>query len=406
MIRLTQAATALLWLVLAAMATQAVAGPRDQAQRMHNRLTGTPAGDALLTTMAELISSGQAREAALLATAEDGFYNVVLKNFATPWTNRDRDVFAPLNDYTATVIGLVRDDRDFRQLLFADIVYVGDSGALSAHGFTGIAAPSASSNRHYEQMEAAHVPLKDVLTARPQSSLYNLPPHATAGIMTSRAAAQAFFYAGTNRAMLRFTLMNHLCHDLEQLKDPTRPSDRIRQDITRSPGGDSRIFLNNCIACHAGMDPLAQAFAYYNWSGPENSPAGEILYNREGQLDPATGSRVVAKYRINANNFIHGFVTEDDGWHNYWRDGQNALLGWDGALPGHGQGAKSLGEELAHSEAFATCQAEKTFRTICLRSPASTADIAQLTSMTQRFRTQGHRLRDLFADAAVYCMGE
>jgi hypothetical protein len=25
------------------------------------------------------------------------------------------------------------------------------------------------------------------------------------------------------------------------------------------------VFLNNCIACHSGMDPMAQAFAYYDF---------------------------------------------------------------------------------------------------------------------------------------------
>ena len=65
--------------------------------------------------------------------------------------------------------------------------------------------------------------------------------------------------------MFRFTMINHLCHDMEQLMDTTRPTDRIRQDVARSPGGDSRIFLNNCVGCHSGMDPMAQAFAYYNF---------------------------------------------------------------------------------------------------------------------------------------------
>ena len=49
--------------------------------------------------------------------------------------------------------------------------------------------------------------------------------------------------------------------------DTTRPPDRIRQDVARSPGGDSRLFLNNCVGCHSGMDPMAQAFAYYNFNG-------------------------------------------------------------------------------------------------------------------------------------------
>ncbi len=44
---------------------------------------------------------------------------------------------------------------------------------------------------------------------------------------------------GTNRRMFRFTMMNHLCADLQTIPDTTRPPDRIRQDVTRSPGGDS-----------------------------------------------------------------------------------------------------------------------------------------------------------------------
>ena len=50
-----------------------------------------------------------------------------------------------------------------------------------------------------------------------QSAVYGLPAAATAGIMTTRAGASAFFIAGTNRAMFRFTMINHLCHDMEQV---------------------------------------------------------------------------------------------------------------------------------------------------------------------------------------------
>ena len=46
------------------------------------------------------------------------FYNVTLKNFAAPWTNRDQSVFVPLNDYIATVIGMIRDDRAFQHSAF------------------------------------------------------------------------------------------------------------------------------------------------------------------------------------------------------------------------------------------------------------------------------------------------
>lgn len=382
----------------------AMANERDQAKRLYDRLVGTPPSVTMLNTLEALINGGQARDAALLAMEQDGFYNVTLKNMVTPWTNEAGDSFAPLNDYTATAIGAVRDNTDFRLILSADLLYVGDQTALSSDGYS-IDPVSADSNAHYADLEAQAVPLKDYLVASTQSSIYPLPSEATAGVMTSRAAAHAFFVAGTNRAMLRFTLINHLCRDLEEVKDLTRPADRIRQDVTRSPGGDSRIYLNSCVGCHSGMDPLAQAFAYYDWSGAEGTDDGAIIYNGPGVIDPDSGSRVQGKYLINATNFPHGYITEDDGWDNYWRNGPNANLGW-GAGSGSGEGAKTLGEELANSDAFASCQAQKVFKTVCLRAPHSPADVTQINSMTTSFANGGYVMRELFADAAVYCMGD
>ena len=57
-----------------------------------------------------------------------------------------------------------------------------------------------------------------------------------------------------------------------------------------------------------------------------------------------SGTRVVRKYRINADNFRPGYVTMDDHWNNYWRAGQNRSVGWSSALPGNGNGAKGLGQ--------------------------------------------------------------
>jgi hypothetical protein len=52
---------------------------------------------------------------------------------AMPWTNRDQTVFAPLNDYVATFIGMVRDDVPFNTALSADILHRGrrDAGRLT-----------------------------------------------------------------------------------------------------------------------------------------------------------------------------------------------------------------------------------------------------------------------------------
>jgi hypothetical protein len=384
------------------IASHTHAGPRDQVKRIHDRVVGVPPSQAFLDAWASEVGTRPA-DVAWAAMQEPGFYDVTLKNLAKPWTNRDRSVFVPLNDYVATFVGMVRDGVDIRQILYGDVLYVADPAL-------GLPAYSTSNNQHYEALENSGASMQSALVARQQSAVTGLPAAATAGLTTTRAAAKAFFIAGTNRAMFRYTLLNQLCTDLEQLQDTSLPADRIRQDISRSPGGDSRIFLNNCISCHNGMDPLAQAYAYYNYSYDVNADPdgnnGQITYNSAGAQDPVTGSRVVAKYHINSTNFEPGYVTPDDQWDNYWRKGINSLLGWDSALPGSGSGAKSMGRELAHSDAFATCQVTKVFQAVCLRPPSDGADRAQVASMVSNFASQNYDLRQPFADAAVYCMSD
>lgn len=385
------------------LSTAAFADSVSQAKRMHDRLAGVPADAATLTQMADLIDQGRVKEAAYIAMEAPSFYNVTIKNWVTPWTNEEADIFAPLNDYTATVIGIVRDDVDFRQILSGDIIY-------TAQGVSGIPAYSTSNNAHYETLESNGVDLSTALVQSTQSAVTGLPPEATAGVITTRSAAKSFFKDGTNRAMLRFTLMNHLCADLEAFKDTSLPPDRIRQDLSRSPGGDSRIFANSCTGCHSGMDPLAQAYAYYEYeynadSDPEGQ-SGRLIYNSAGDTDPETGSRVTAKHQVNGNNFPFGYIITDDRWDNYWREGINQTLGWSEQLSGFGYGAKSMGEELANSAKFAQCQVTKVFKNVCLRSPQDAADRAQIDSITSNFVSSGYVVKEVFADTASYCKGE
>jgi len=372
-------------LLATAAAQPAWSGAREQARRMHDRIAGVPPTDAVLTQMAADISGGSPATAAQRAMANSSFYNVTLKNFAAPWTNRDQSVFVPLNDYTATVIGMVRDDVDFSTLLSADLVYVANTPGAPAY--------SAAGNAHYQYLDDNSVDLKAALQPQTQSGLLGLPVAATAGILTTRGASQAFFINGTNRAMFRFTMLNHLCHDMDQVSDTTRPTDRIRQDVSRSPGGDSRVFLNNCVGCHSGMDPMAQAFAFYNF----NEATGRLEY---------TANAVQPKYLINSDNFKPGYVTVDDHWDNYWRKGPNQKLGWDASLSGSGTGAKSLGQELGRSDAFAQCQVEKVFKAMCLREPGNAADRAEVQQVKNSFKSGGYKMKQVFADTAAYCMGD
>jgi hypothetical protein len=219
--------------------------------------------------------------------------------------------------------------------------------------------------------------------------------------------------------MFRFTLVNHLCMDLEQLKDNSRPTDRIRQDVSRGPGGDSTLFLNQCVSCHSGMDPLAQAFAYYEFPYPDDTAFPNLgLEERKdlGQLQ-YTGGQVQGKYLINSATFAAGYVTPNDHWTNYWRLGENsARIGWRAAATNsgmidlavnsafsEGDGASSMGAELADSEAFTHCQVKKVFRAVCLREPQDiTQESAAYTGFVDSFNSS-HNIKQTFAEVAGYC---
>jgi len=115
---------------------------------------------------------------------------------------------------------------------------------------------------------------------------------------------------------------------------------------------------------------------------------------------------VQPKYFNNKDTFKPGYSTPDDHWNNYWRSGRNALLNWDSALPGAGNGAKSLGRELAGTEAFARCQVQKVFRNVCFRAPSDGQDRDQVDAMTASFKSSGYQLKRVFAEAATYCKGD
>ena len=73
-------------------------------------------------------------------------------------------MFVPLNDYTATVVGMVRDDVPFNTLLSADLVYTADAAS-------GVPAYSYSSNAMYDAMDANNVDDKAHLVSSTQSAL-------------------------------------------------------------------------------------------------------------------------------------------------------------------------------------------------------------------------------------------
>lgn len=366
---------------LALRPAHAAAIDRPTATLLYTRITGVPPSKATLDAM---VAAATPQAAAAIATAAPQFYNVTLRNIFAAESNRDQSVFVPLNDYTVTAIGMVHDDIPYNTALSADILY-------TLKGVTPAALPT--DNAHYQAADTTAVDISANLVKTQQTTVYGYPAAAVAGLITTRAGAIQHFDAGTNRRGYAINIINQTCHAMEQIMDTSLPSDRVRQDVAASPGGDSRVRLQSCLGCHSHQDPMAGAFAYYNF----DETKGQLVY---------TPGTVQPKYFINATNNPAGYVTVDDSWESRMRLGgaDTNIFNFDPTLPGKGNGAASFGQEIAGSEAFATCQVQKAFKAVCLRAPSSTNDDGEIKALTLSFKN-GYKFKQVFADAAVYCTG-
>lgn len=381
------------WLALIAIhltqciwVSQAIAGPREQCYRLHNRLIGVPPTTEALEACTANIAAGRSDEAALQITQNEFFLSDTLRAVFTPWTTKTGEMLLPLNDFIATGIGLARDDQDFRLLLTGDIVY-------TCEGQEGLPAFALNNNSHYEGC-SNNVPLDTALTPKKQSELdprlagkESVP----AGMLTTRGFAATYYLAGTNRAATRMLLLNFLCEDINAFHDTSISDYRVRQDIERVPGGSTKTYVNECKGCHAGMDPLTGAFAHADF---EN---GMLVYDE---------SKIAAKFFRAANTFPDGYRTVDDSWLNLWNSNSNARVNWGSAAGTvmSGQGMRSLGEMFANSEQFSQCMARHAVKRTCLTE----ADLKspRIKTLAQAFQNSGYKIKSLFAQAALGCMGE
>ena len=328
------------------------------------------------------IRSGNPELAAEVAIQNKNFYNVVLKNWVKPWSNREQTSRSDLNDYVATVIGMIKDEVPFDQVLHGDILYT-----ISYTNPDGTITPySYANNDHYRIAESRNIDLSTALMKQTQSMLTGLPANAVSGVITTRAAGEAFFSAGTNRRVNRFNFINYLCHDYEALHDVNIPDYRVRRDVERNPGGDSRTYKNKCVGCHAGQDAIGGAYAYYDFVG------GRLNY---------TPGVVVTKMNHNVY-YSAGYRTTDDSWINTWASGQNARLGWRG--PTAGNGVKELGQMLTRSQAFSACMAKKVFQLVCLKEAINTDDLAMVQDFANQFEQDNYNMKKLIINTSVGCI--
>lgn len=411
-------------LVGLALSGISLAGPREQATRLFDRLASAPLSlkDTRRAQMETLLSQGKILEAAQIATADDGFYNLTLKTWATPMSNRPEDAQVAqrsnelhyLTDFAAMVIGSTRDGMNAQELLNGDFTYYVTEAIT---GVTAYQPVNGDSNNHYETLERAAVNLRQKLVrVIPQRA--NNPD--AAGLITSQAWGHAHFRDGTNRRVIHYALREFLCTDIDGLRDSAYPTTRIRRDVDRAPGGDATVFTNTCRSCHGGMDGLAGAFAHFdygfrNFTDGNNVaivyPAGYFPGSQLIRFPNAveTGTNIVRKYNQNTGVFPAGYITVDDSWVNYFAASQtaaNKAIGWPAGMTS-GSGAKSLGTMLANTRGFPVCMAKRVFKKVCARA-AGAADTATIGTLADQFIAGGYKLKSLFENAAILpgCLGQ
>ena len=415
-------ARVLTWTASAFLALSPVTAYADSqkvAMLLFARLAGYQPlpSDPRIAQMVTLINKGDIFDAADIPTRDKNFIDVTVTHFASPMSNVNSDPTVPINDFVATMAGIIRDDIDARSFLTANYIYV--SMTPGANGPTILTDPTATfngtelstdmqvygvnpnisvANPHFNLVNSNFVSLNNTLaqvpqkTFNPTTGLASVHPD-PAGLMTTGAWAVGYTSAGTNRRMFRGATRTFLCKDITDLFDNSLPDIRIRHDVTRDPNGDNSIFLNRCQGCHAGMDANSGAFAYYDFEqipiGGQGGPLSGLLY---------TPGQVQSKMLKNSQNSDTGYTTVDDTWMNLFTANQNAAIGWGSTLKGNGMAP--FGAMLANTQAFGSCMATQVFTEVCRRAPAS-SDADSVNKITTDFMSNGYNMRRLFKEAAT-----
>jgi hypothetical protein len=370
--------------------------------------------DLNLGKMTNLILSGKILEAAHLATEQDHFYDITLKNMVVPLSDRFSNPLAGLNDFVATWIGTVRDNKDIRELLTGNTIYVGS--ALATTNKQACASSTVyKSNTHYSQLTRN---LKTDLVAVPQCS-YNgnsADPQTNfttdspvlhrdpAGLLTTRTWAINHMVAGTNRRAVEKAFEVFLCKEINDLADNSTPDWHIRRDVGRSPAGDAAVYNASCRSCHGGMDALGGAFAFYDaYADQQNANDFRMFFVPTGGYG---ANAVMPKLNLNSAVFPPGYATADDSWENFWTQGRNESLGWSTEVPTKGNGLHALGLMLANTDAFASCMSKRVFTEVCKRPPGENETQA-IDDLKNDLKANGYSMRRLFEKAASLsvCLG-
>jgi len=451
----------------AAPNAEALKGARQQAKKLYIALTGVhPTADELDKLQEKIYTQNLDGAARDIIDQKNGitnggaFYNVTVKDMATPWTNKGATTLAPLNDMSATVIGWIRDEKQFNKILYVDTVYKA-IGVTFKGELTYLDKNQAATNsyciRDITKPEDKAYPFYRIVYNNPQNP-NDLNDKACRTTRYNKSELDNFYninalYIPSQDIVISSNLINATNEHYDSLSsqgldlsDPLILNETSQEvKLHQYPAAISGLLSTRSYAAayfYAGTNRAPVAFAmqhflcksmeelndttipdYRNRRDVDRSPGGtsELYKHRcvgcHAGMDAFAGAfayydyvnykvvyspgKVVDKMNHNVV-FPEGFVTQNDSWLNLWNQGQNASIGW-GSI-GSGEGAQSFGMLLSQTEAFHGCMAKQVYEKVCFRKATSDMDKARVTKLTNIYKNSKFNMKNLFIKASLECL--
>jgi hypothetical protein len=447
-----------------------------QAKRLYMSLTGATPTAAEQKLIATKISSGQSIEAAKdIIDSKNGvtsnglFYNVTAKNFAAPWSNVEYTQMTPLTDLTATVIGWIRDEKQFNQILYSDSVYV--ANGIKMAGNIVSTSTTASNPLIYSTEKSscggiATCTFCNTPTTINGRILFIDPsnPNSTTKLCRFTSMTQSDFQSKvTNDAYylphLDTTLSTSIIKSTNQMYEDI---DALSLNLS-----DPRLLVekSQAVRLHQDTNAIAglfttRAWGYSNYTAGTNrrsfqstmkhffcknmmdindtntpdirvhrdvdrSPGGSsatfksLCVGCHAVMDPQVGAYAYYDFPNGAITYTQGVVVDKMNHNALFPQGyisqDDSWLNLSttgqnstfgwGTQTG-GNGLKSLAAMYSETKEFQRCMAKTVYKTVCFKDASTTDELATLNNLINSIQTDNFNLKMLFARTSVSCMGK
>lgn len=260
-----------------------------KAKKLFERITGVKISknSQAVKAMALKLSVNDNIGAAEIAVNDPLFINVRSRNFALSLSNKSNSTNMNLDDTSLLILGVIRDNYDFRDILKAPYTYtLSNMSAYNNKFLTYTSNPyleadnklldlnlgleklnSFSILKEYNSGKVAKINSRSDLTLEQKNNSINesaikfeLFPEPS-GILTSRGFASTQYSGGSNRRPVEFIVKNFLCSSMSEIGNNMASDAYVGKDIDRFVGGSYSNYVNNCKSCHTVMDGMRGAFA-------------------------------------------------------------------------------------------------------------------------------------------------